>query len=123
MSLITLLPHLPGYSLEQVSQSGETIVITACATISNASCPDCQQVSSQAHSTYTRSPKTLPSSGRSVCLLLRVRRFRCSNPTCRRKTFAESFSRFVAPRASGPALHKTCYASLARRWEVGLAHG
>jgi len=99
MSLITLLPDLPGCSVEQVSQTEEAILITACSTISSSRCPDCQQVSSQIHSTYTRSPKALPASGRPVRLLLRVRRFRCSNPRCRRKTFAEPFPHLVAPRA------------------------
>lgn len=99
MSLIPLLPDLPGCSVEQVSQTEEIIVITACATTSSASCPDCQQISSQVHSTYTRSPKSLPSSGRPVRLQLQVRRFRCANPTCRRKTFAEVFPHLLVPHA------------------------
>lgn len=99
MPLISLLPDLPGCSVEQVSQTEEAIFITACSTTSSAPCPDCQQVSSRVHSTYLRSPQALPSSGRPVRLLLRVRRFRCANPTCRRKTFAEPFPHLVAPRA------------------------
>lgn len=99
MSLIALLPDLPGCSVEQVSQAEETIIITACATTSSASCPDCQQVSSQVHSTYIRSPKALPSSGRPIRLHLQVRRFRCENPTCRRKTFAETFPLLIVSRA------------------------
>jgi transposase len=78
MSLITLLPDLPDCSVEQVSQTEEAITIIACSTTSSSHCPDCQQVSSQVHSTYTRSLQTLPSSGRSIRLLLRVRRFRRS---------------------------------------------
>ena len=99
MSLITLLPDLPDCSVEQVSQTEEAIVITARATTPSAHCPDCQHASSHVHSTYTRSPKTLPSSGRPVRLLLQVRRFRCRNFLCQRQTFAESFSPLVAPRA------------------------
>ena len=64
MSLNPLLPDLPGCSVDHVSQTEESIVITASATTSSASCPDCQQVSSHVHSTYTRSPRSLPSSGR-----------------------------------------------------------
>nr|HET6905183.1 ISL3 family transposase [Ktedonobacteraceae bacterium] len=99
MSLIALLPDLPGCSVEHVSQTEETIVITASATTASVSCPDCHQVSSQVHSTYIRSPKALPSSGRPVRLHLQVRRFRCVNPTCRRKTFAEPFPLLMVPRA------------------------
>jgi len=105
MSLITFLPDLPGCSVEQVSQTEEAIVITACATVPDACCPDCQHVSSQIHSTSTRSPKALPSSGRPVRLLLQVRRFRCSNSLCQRQTFAEAFAQLVAPRAQ-----RTCSA-------------
>lgn len=32
-------------------------------------------------------------------LLLRVRRFRCPNPVCRRKTFAEAFPHLIGPHA------------------------
>jgi transposase len=96
---MTLLADLPGCSVEQVSQTEEAILITVCSTTSSSLCPDCQQVSSQVHSTYTRAPKALPSGGRSVRLLLRVRRFRCPNPMCRRKTFAKPFPHLVAPRA------------------------
>jgi transposase len=105
MSLIPLLPDLPGCSVEQVSQTEEAILITAYATTSSACCPDCQQRSSQVHSSYTHSPRALPSSGRAVRLLLQVRRFRCPNPICQRKTFAESFPLLVAPRAQ-----RTCSA-------------
>ena len=73
-------------------------MITACASAPSASCPDCQHVSSRVHSTYIRSPKALPSSGRPVRLCLQVRRFRCSNPACQRKTFAEAFPHLLAPR-------------------------
>ena len=85
--------------MEQVSQTEEAILITACSTTSSSHCPDSQQVSSQEHSTYTRAPKTLPSSGQPVRLLLRVGRFRCPNPMCRHKTIAVSFPHLVAPRA------------------------
>lgn len=72
-------------------------MITACATDSSACCPDCRHVSGSQH--IYLSPKIQPSSGRLVRLLLQVRRFRCSNRTYRRKTFAETFPLLVAPRA------------------------
>ncbi len=99
MSLTTLLPDLPGFCVEQVSRTEETITITARATALSASCPDCEHASSHVHSYYIHSPKALPTSGRQVCLLLQVRRFRCPNPRCRRKTFAERLSSLVAPHA------------------------
>jgi len=116
MSLIALLLDLPGCSVDQVSQTEESIVIIASATTSSASCPGCQQVSSHVHSTYIRSPKALPSSGHPVRLHLQVRRFRCANSTCRRKTFAETFPLLIVPRARAEQVpHKRCYVSLVRQ--------
>jgi transposase len=135
MSLITLLPDLPGCSVEQVSQTEEAIVVTACATTLSASCPDCQQISSQVHSTYIRSPKALPSSGRSIRLHLQVRRFRCANPTCRRKTFAEAFPHLLAPSAQrtntaqevlrviGEAMGGRAGARLSQKLALKCSHG
>ncbi|MBK9748662.1 MAG: hypothetical protein IPO91_18050 [Chloroflexi bacterium] len=42
------------------------------------------------HGWYTRRPQEIASIGRTVRLMLVVRRFRCANPVCMRKTFAES---------------------------------
>ncbi|WP_126581193.1 transposase family protein [Tengunoibacter tsumagoiensis] len=99
MFLIALLPDLPGCSIEQVSSTQETIVINLSSTREGATFPNCGKFSSRVHSTYTRSPKTLPSGARPVRLLLQVRRFRCSQPNCQRKTFAEPFPAIVAPHA------------------------
>lgn len=43
------------------------------------------------HGWYTRRPQDLPCIGQGVDLELTVRRFRCVNPACPRKTFAEQF--------------------------------
>jgi hypothetical protein len=99
MSPIALLPDLPGCCIEQVSSTQEMIVITARATASNACCPDCHQRSAQVHSYSVRSPMALPSSGRPVRLHLHVRRFRCANPACRRKTEASPLPLLVGPHA------------------------
>jgi transposase len=96
---ITLFPDLPDCSAEQVSSTQETIIINIGSTQEGATCSDCGEFSSHVHSTYTRSPKARPSSGRPVRLLLQVRRFRCSQPNCQRKTFAEPFPHLVAPHA------------------------
>jgi transposase len=62
-------------------------------------CPSCKMLSDTPHSTYIRRPADLPSAGLSVQLQLHVRRFRCRNPKCARRTFAESLSRLLTPRA------------------------
>ena len=50
------------------------------------------------HGDYHRRLRDLPWLGRAVELRLRVRRFRCSNRQCRRRTFTEQFPGVVAAR-------------------------
>ena len=96
---MALLPDLPGFCVEQITRINNSIVIVARVTSPTACCPDCQQPSSRVHSYYTRSPLDLPSSGRSVSLVLHVRHFRCANALCSRKTFAEPLPNLLLPHA------------------------
>jgi transposase len=68
-----------------------------------APCPSCGDGCRRVHDRYRRSPLDLPWRGFAVRLAVTVRRFRCDNPVCVRKTFAEDFgpplrrrSRFTA---------------------------
>jgi transposase len=85
-----LLPHFPGFSIEQVSVADNMITIVAQSQVTCASCPDCAHDSSRVHSRYTRQLADLPWSGRVVRLILQVHRFFCTRITCPRKTFAEA---------------------------------
>jgi transposase len=80
---------LPGFEIDQVDDHPELLVVQAHSARSDAACPDCDQSSSRVHSYYTRTPRDLPCSGRKVRLVLGVRRFRCQNTHCPRKTFVE----------------------------------
>ncbi len=62
-------------------------------------CPDCQHASRSVHSRYHRHPADLPLSASRTSLRIEVRRFYCLNPTCRRRTFAETPVDLLAPRA------------------------
>ncbi|MGW1410134.1 transposase family protein [Streptomyces sp. NPDC002403] len=59
-----------------------------CTTV-GAACPGCGAWSTRVHSSYLRFPADSPSAGRRVVLRLRVRRFRCCNTMCTRRTFVE----------------------------------
>jgi transposase len=87
---------LPGFEVDRVDSLDDLLVIRAHSTALEAMCPNCHQSSSRVHSYYTREPRDLPSSGRKVRLVLSVRRFRCPNVHCKRKTFAERIPQ-VAP--------------------------
>ena len=75
------------------------ITITVESAKVGAPCPSCGRVSRSRHSRYTRLLMDLPADGRTVNIQLLVRRFRCRNPACRRRVFAERFPQLVRPHA------------------------
>ena len=78
-----------GFEIQHIASSGTMLTITARACSSMGICPTCGEATNHVHSYYTRTPQDLPISGQRVQLMVRVRRFRCPNSQCPRKTFAE----------------------------------
>ncbi|WP_440581000.1 transposase family protein [Streptomyces sp. PT19] len=66
--------------------------VDAQCTTTGAVCPGCGVCSTRVNSSYLRFLADVPSGGRSVVLQLRVRRFRCGNTKCPRRTFVEQTS-------------------------------
>jgi transposase len=91
--------QLPNFTITQVIDGETTVIVYASAQQATASCPHCQHPSQSIHSYYSRSPQDLPISGKTVRLVLHVRRFRCQNSACPQRTFAERCSEIVAPHA------------------------
>jgi transposase len=91
--------ELPGFIVTHVESGEKTVIIGATAQQTTAICPRCQQPSQSVHSYYQRSPQDLPVSGKAVRLVLRVRRFRCQNPQCSQRTFAERHPEVLASYA------------------------
>jgi transposase len=96
---MTLLPKFPGLKLEDTAIDAETISLSIASTRPSAACPACENVSGRLHSHYERTVSDLPWGGRSVRLLLEVRRFRCPEPSCPRRIFAERLPSVVEPYA------------------------
>ena len=86
---------LPGFTIEQVEECNDVLIIRAHSLANTALCPCCGQVSRRIHCDYTRSPRDLPCNGRRMRLVLSVRRFRCSNERCERQTFVERIPHIV----------------------------
>jgi transposase len=84
-----LLPSCPGLKLASIEISGKQLVLRISSTNPQASCPVCQTASQQVHCYYTRIITDLCWADFGVRLVLRVRRFACSNTRCSRRTFAE----------------------------------
>jgi transposase len=91
--------HLPGCRIVAVSCEQGKVHIKAGRKCKTATCPACGKRSGSVHSRYTRLPADLPLSEHRVNIELEVRRFRCGNPQCQKKTFAERFPDVVLPYA------------------------
>ena len=117
---------LPGFKVCSTKQLPDRIIVTARSTSPSATCPNCLTSSFRIHSYYTRKPRDLPVSELPVALSLRVRRFRCQNAKCDKKTFAESFPGFLyfrsrSTRRLSSALRHICF-FLGGRAGARLAH-
>lgn len=62
-------------------------------------CPDCGKPSSSRHGWHERRLQDLPAQGAGVTVKLRMRRWRCRNKACQRRTFVEQFPEIAAPLA------------------------
>jgi transposase len=78
-----LLPSIADIAVLSVDVSIEIVRVDAQGTATGAVCSGCGSWSTRVHSSYLRFPADVPSAGR------RVRRFRCRNTKCPRRTFAE----------------------------------
>ncbi len=86
-----------GFAITAVRLDGDMVVLEAMGTGHEAACPSCGARGWQVHDRYVRRPRDLSWRRWAVRLELTVRRFRCPNPQCRRKTFAESFGPDAGP--------------------------
>ena len=82
-----LLPE-PALEIIETRADAARVTIAARAVATIAVCPRCGERSQRVHSYYTRRPRDLPLSDRTVRLVLHVRRFRCLNAACTAATFA-----------------------------------
>jgi transposase len=89
--------ELPQCEIQSIEQSPGMIWIVACSTTKAENCPNCGFVSKRVHSYYSRYLSDLPVGEASLQLQIRVKRFRCLQVHCKRKTFAESLAELTKP--------------------------
>lgn len=87
---------LPGLEITEVEEKEQQLIIHARGAKKQAKCPKCQQISSRRHSSYTRTIQDLPIGLKLVEIHLAIRRLRCTNTGCSKRTFAEQH--LVVPR-------------------------
>lgn len=77
---------------------GGTLFLDAAGDGETSCCPRCGVSSRRVQARYRRFPLDLPWRGFVVRLAVTVRRFRCDNEACARRTFAESFGAILGRR-------------------------
>jgi transposase len=136
---MTVIPGLSlplkavGKRVEGWDESGDCLQVEVSGAVRRAACPSCLHRSSQVHGRYQRLLADLPSFGQRVTLSIDVRRFKCVNPNCARRTFSEKLDSLVAPsqrrtqrlsesvRSLGYALGGAAAARLASRLGVSTS--
>ena len=87
--------------VDELSITGDLLIIYASTTNLAAECPLCGQPSRRIHGCYTRTLADLPWCGTPVHLRVRVRKFFCDVPSCERRIFAERLEEVARVHARG----------------------
>lgn len=88
----------PGLVIVEMIATDAEFFISVQSTEVSATCSKCGAVSMRQHSSYPRCIQDTPIGLFIVWLQLKVRRFRCDNPNCKRQTFAEQYPALVDRR-------------------------
>lgn len=97
MPTTPFLPLPDGLDITSISETQEGLLVRVTSTRPTSCCPVCSTPSSAIHSYYRRKPLDLPCAGRSVRLLLSVRKFFCRMISCPRKIFTERLPELLEP--------------------------
>lgn len=90
----------------------DRVEIYAQSNRSGCRCPDCQEKSTANHSSYQRNLQSLPIDGKRVTIHLIVRKYRCRNPGCGRRIFAEQLPGMTEERSRRTVKARTFLESL-----------
>ena len=94
------LLHLPaGMAVQMCLVSASQLTVRIFCSEETSLCPHCHTPSQRIHSHYGRTVADLPVSGRQVKLLLKIRKFICSNSACEHKIFTERLDELVKSHA------------------------
>jgi len=89
----------PGFKVVGSEILGNSACVTIEAQTDTCTCPVCGYESRNVHSTYVRHVRDLPSFGRPIMIRALVRRFRCKDRRCSRKTFGEPLAGLAVAKA------------------------
>lgn len=86
---------LPGFQNIETDINQEEVTVSAEIIPHPVVCPDCHNPTNRVHSYYTRIPYDISCGFYRLRLNLKVRRMRCMNKACKRKSFAERLPDFL----------------------------
>lgn len=89
LEMIKQLFDMPFLNLEKMEYSDYSIRIYASIKSKRAKCPVCGKFSRQVHDYYFRNIADLPVFQNRTIILLKTRKFKCSNSRCLRRVFSE----------------------------------
>jgi len=98
-STISFKLHIPGYRQHKVSQLGNSYTVELSRISTCARCPGCGHSSKSLHGYYIRHLQELAILNHPLILLVKTRKFRCSNTHCHRQIFSEDHSWLASPYA------------------------
>jgi transposase len=97
MPTTPLLPLPDGLEITSISQTERELQVRVTSNRISSRCPLCLTPSYAIHSYYRRKPLELPCAGKTVRLLLSVKKFFCRMATCPRKIFTERLPELLEP--------------------------
>lgn len=108
-----LFPHLASLAVQGAERRDGTVVLTARSKAAAVSCGSCGVASGRVHARYVRRLADLSVCGASLVIELSVRRFRCLNPVCPARTFAEQIAGVTQPYGRRTLLLQRALTSIA----------
>ncbi len=97
MPTTPLLPLPDGLEITSISETEHELLVRVTSNRMSSPCPVCSAPSFSIHSYYCRKPFELPCTGRSIRLLLSVKKFFCRMASCPRKIFTERLPELIEP--------------------------
>jgi transposase len=97
MPTTPLLPLPDELEITSISESQDELLVRATSHRTSSLCPLCRTPSYAIHSYYRRKPLELPCAGKTIRLLLSVKKFFCHGESCPRKIFTERLPELLEP--------------------------
>ena len=97
MPTTPLLPLPDGLEITSISETKDELQVRFTSNRMSSPCSLCSTPSFAIHSYYRRKPLELPCAGKTVRLLLCVKKFFCQVTTCSRRIFTERLPELIEP--------------------------